>query len=203
MEAIMDTPQRRPVDLIRVRPGRIVLTGPECTGKTTLARQLAETLDTLWVPEYARAYAVRRATLSADDVSPIARGQIAGEEDALQRLRLMREAIPGSGGTELLVLDTDLVSTVVYARHYYGSCPDWIVDAARQRLGSLYLLADIDVPWTADGIRDQPSARAEIHAAFQCQLIDFGARVVAIRGLGAARVTSAVRAAVTFVREAS
>ncbi len=199
----MDTSERRPVDLTPGAPGRIVVTGSECTGKTTLARQLAEKLDTLWVAEYAREYAARRARLSVDDVSPIARGQVAAEEDVVHRLRLMREAVPASRGTELLVLDTDLVSTVVYANHYYGSCPEWIVEAARQRLGSLYLLADIDVPWTADGVRDQPGARAGIHSAFQRQLVDFGARVVDVRGLGVARVTTAVQAVVTFLRQTS
>ena len=48
-----------------------------------------------------------------------------------------------------MLLDTDLVSTVVYSRHYYGDCPAWIEAAAVRRLADLYLLHDIDVPWTA------------------------------------------------------
>jgi nicotinamide riboside kinase len=93
----------------------------------------------------------------------------------------------------VLILDTDLISTVVYARHYYENVPHWLEVAARERLADLYLLLDIDVDWVADGVRDQPQARAGIHKRFQEQLRDFGARVVEIRGLGPARLEAALR----------
>lgn len=178
---------------------RIVVTGSECTGKTTLARRLAERLDTIWVPEYAREYAVGRTALSPLDVEPIATGQLAGEDDAIQRLRLMRTALPHGSSGDLLVLDTDLVSTVVYAHHYYGACPEWIVARARERRAGLYLLADIDVPWIADGIRDRPHERAALHELFRQWLERFGVDVVDVRGLGETRVESALAAASTFV----
>ncbi len=164
---------------------RLVVTGSECTGKTTLARALAERLGVAWVPEFARRHAESRAgALDANDVEPIARGQIAAEDAALA------SAAPCPG---IVVLDTDLVSTVVYARHYYGECPAWIEREARQRLAELYLLCDIDVPWRADGVRDRPQHRAALHEAFAATLADFGARVTLVRGDGLERLARALR----------
>ena len=98
---------------------RIAVTGSESTGKTTLARDLADHFGVLWVREQSRSYAERvRHALTAEDVSPIASEQIAAEDAALVEA--------ARRGDRWLFLDTDLVSTVVYARHYYGSCPSWI-----------------------------------------------------------------------------
>jgi len=168
---------------VRRRPFRAVVTGSECTGKTRLAEQLAGQLGAPWVPEYVRGYCdARGGALSAEDVEPIARGQIA-EADAA-------EARAG----ELLVLDTDLLSTVVYARHYYGACPAWIEAAARERLGDLYLLLAPDVPWVADAQRDRGDRRAEMHALFEATLGEFGARAVPVRGSWDKRLARAVQA---------
>lgn len=163
---------------------RVVLTGSECTGKTTLATELAARYETVWVPEYARAYVSSQGRpLVFADVEPIARGQIAAE-DALAR-----------GDRTLLIQDADLVSTLVYSRHYYGDCPGWIADAARERLADLYLLLHADVPWIADGLqRDRPEARAEIHALFDASLRSLGAHVADVRGSWDERLTTAVNA---------
>ena len=94
----------------------------------------------------------------------------------------------------LAILDTDLLSTVVYAKHYYGDCPAWIEEAAQARLADLYLLCDIDVPWIADPARDRPHARAELHAAFATQLERYGARYILVRGGWSAREAIAIAA---------
>lgn len=166
---------------------RVVVTGSECTGKTTLAGDLARQFGTVCVAEYAREYLDRKVAttglpLDERDVEPIARGQIAAED---------RGAAMAKG---LLVLDTDLVSTTVYARHYYGACPAWIDQAARDRRGDLYLLCDIDVPWVADSVRDRPHHREHIHALFVEALDTLGAPYVLIRGSWADRLTTAVAA---------
>ena len=89
-----------------------MVTGSESTGKTTLARRLAAHHATSSSPEFARDYLERKgAPLIAADVEPIAHGQRAGEEAARRRSR------------RLVVKDTDLISTVLYARHYYGALP--------------------------------------------------------------------------------
>jgi NadR type nicotinamide-nucleotide adenylyltransferase len=165
---------------------RIVVTGSESTGKTTLARQLAEHFDALWVPEQARVYAERvDQALTAEDVAPMASEQIAAEDAA------MIDA--GRRNVRWMFLDTDLLSTVVYARHYYGSCPAWIEAEARARLGELYLVTDIDVPWATDSVRDRPESRDLLHLEFQSVLTEFGARKCLVRGLGESRLAAAVR----------
>ena len=153
-------------------PFRIVVTGAECTGKTTLARELGERFGAPVSPEYARSYldAVARP-LGASDVEPIALGQIASEDAVL------------AVGAALAIHDTDLVSTVTYARYYYGECPAWIAHAARARRADLYLLLRDDVPWVADGLqRDSRAARAAVEARLEAALLDMRARVVAIGG---------------------
>lgn len=164
---------------------RIVVTGSESTGKTTLARELAGHFGARWVPEQSRSYAERvRRELKADDVGPIASEQITAEDAALT------EAI--RHGDRALFFDTDLVSTVVYARHYYGSCPAWIEAEARARRGDLYLLADIDLPWQPDAVRDRPRARDQLHNEFRSTLAEFNAEVCAVRGSGHQRLQNAL-----------
>ena len=167
--------------MTRERLRRVTVTGSESTGKTWLARQLAHRFTAPWVPEFSREYAVHKgAPLDASDVEPIARGQLRAENDVLRRAR------------GVAILDTDLVSTVVYAEHYYGSCPVWIEQRARERLADLYLLCDIDVPWVADRVRDRPGAREEIHAAFAERLARYGAKSVVVRGNWEEREAKAV-----------
>jgi NadR type nicotinamide-nucleotide adenylyltransferase len=170
-----------------VTPVRVTVTGSESTGKTTLAGDLARHFGTVWVPEYSRIYADEKAAatgapLDADDVEPIAHGQIASEDRGLAAAR------------GLVILDTDLLSTTIYARHYYGSCPAWIDNAARARRADLYLLCDIDVPWVADAVRDSPHVREHMHALFVRALDALGARYVTIRGSWEERLRLAIDA---------
>ena len=156
-------------------PRRIVVTGPESTGKTTLSRRLAELARAEWVPEASRIYAERKGgELSASDVAPIAREHIRLADAAAERAR--------AGGTALLVLDTDLLSTVIYAQHYYRLVPDWIERMERARRGDFYLLCDIDVPWIPDGIRDRPANREEMFALFRDALVRRKAPFVLVQG---------------------
>ena len=151
---------------------RICLIGPESTGKTELAQALARELGTVWVPEFAREYVEKHGNdLTAGDVEPIARGQIANED------RIAPEA------DRLLLLDTDLISTVVYARHYYGSCPAWIEAEARRRRADLYLLLDTDVPWKADDARDAGGdEREDLFDAFRAALDELQTRWEIVSG---------------------
>jgi NadR type nicotinamide-nucleotide adenylyltransferase len=155
-----------------MRPRIVVVTGGESTGKSTLARYLARTHDAPLSPEFARDYLERKAApLTAADVEPIALGQRAGEE------------VAQAGAHHMVVRDTDLVSTVVYARHYYGACPAWVEAEARGRRGDLYLLCHPDVPWVEDGLqRDRGHCRVEMHALFAEALHALGTPVVDVVG---------------------
>jgi len=154
---------------------RIVVTGPESTGKTTLSQRLAELANAECVPEASRVYAERKVgELQASDVAPIAREHIRLADAAAERAR--------AAGKDLLVLDTDLLSTVVYARHYYRMVPPWVERVERARRADLYLLCDIDVPWIPDGIRDRPANREEMFALFRDALVRRRAPFVVVRG---------------------
>src|SRR5205085_653196 len=120
---------------------------------------------------FSRAYARSVARpLTRDDVEPIARGQLACEED-----------VP-PGENRLVVQDTDVLSTLVYGAHYYGHAPRWIADTLRDRPADLYLLCDVDVPWVADPQRDRGDAREEMHALFAAAVRETGVRCVLIHG---------------------
>ena len=165
---------------------RICLIGPESTGKTELAGRLAAELGWPWVAEFAREYAESVAReLTAEDVEPIARGQMAGEDTV----------------DAPVILDTDLVSTVVYARHYYGSCPEWIEREAAKRRADLYLLCDTDVPWTADSVRvSGGDDREDQFDAFRAAVEDLGVPWVILSGEREERFEVAMRAIATATR---
>lgn len=182
-------------------PLRVVVTGTECTGKTTLARELARHYGVPHSEEFARRWAEERnRALGPGDLDPIARGQIAAEDEAVARARRERAAF--------VVHDTDLVSTAIWARvyPYYRGGPDWIPAAASERRADLYLLAAPDVPWIADGVRDRPADRDRLHELFARALDALAPAVVLLTGgwaARAARAHGAIRALGLFGKAAA
>lgn len=172
---------------------RVVVTGSECTGKTTLAQLLAAHYRTAWVPEFARRFVLETgAAPEYRDVGQIARGQIALEDEGAAQ------------AGRLLVQDTDLISTIVYSRHYYGDCPDWIEPALEKRRADLYLLCNIDVPWIPEGeMRDRGDRREEMQALFFNALLDRGVTFQEIRGSRDERLLEAVRGIEPLLRTAT
>lgn len=168
---------------MRVR--RLVVTGSECTGKTTLATALAAHYAVPLAPEFVRGYAAAKGRpIDVDDHWPIVHGQLRGQDEAVARA--------AEGARPLAVFDTDLLSTVAYAHHYTGQCDEGIEQMARERMADHYLLLDIDVPWVPDGVRDRGALRAEVHALFRQTLDRFGAPYTLIRGSWDERLTTAV-----------
>jgi NadR type nicotinamide-nucleotide adenylyltransferase len=162
---------------------RVVLTGSESTGKTTLAWRLARHYRAEYVPEFVRTYAEKKnGVLSFSDHGPIARGQMELEDKHIARAE------------RLIIQDTDLLSTVVYCDHYFGKCPDWIIDAAAARRPDLYLLCDIDIPWIADGIRDRGNKREEMQQLFRDATLRSGAATATVTGEGDERFARAAEA---------
>lgn len=156
---------------------RLVLTGPESSGKSTLANALAEQLDAVQVEEYLRHYFKKidrqGKSLTLSDALPIAKGQWQWELDAGKQTH-----------GKALVCDTDLVSSLVYNRHYYGDqqdsqlWQDWQIwaDIHLEKLcypphaPRLYLLCGIDWPWVEDGQRDAPHLRKAFFDCF-CKIL--------------------------------
>lgn len=168
-------------------PLRVVLTGSESTGKSVLAHELAARYGAELTPEYSREYALaRHNVLGPEDVEPIARGQMALEDE--------HAAAACERHAPLLIQDTDLLSTAVYAAQYYGTCPAWLAGAAAARRPDLYLLLDIDVPWVPDAVRDRSGAREEMQQRFRDAVAASDVPVAVIRGDWTARREQAVAA---------
>lgn len=141
-------------------PLRVVVTGAESTGKTTLALGLAEKLDGEYVSEYLREFVDLKGALpSEEDVFEIAQGFLERYSSVLAQ------------GPPLVIFDTDLISTVVYQRHYFGNCPDEVVEASKRSESDVYLLCGDDIPWEADpGQRDGPEVRRVLQRSLRNEL---------------------------------
>jgi len=154
---------------------RIALFGPESTGKTTLARQLAEVFDTEWVPEYMREYLQKKwdeqgQTCAPSDLLPIALGQMESENRLAARAR------------KVLFTDTNLLELAVYSQVYYGYVPSWLEEAASQAHYDLYFLTYIDVPWEPDDLRDKPDERDKMFRIFEEALQQRGLPYIVLKG---------------------
>ena len=168
---------------------KIVLFGPESTGKTTLAAQLAAHYRTVWVPEFSRFYQEQQgAAPGLSDVLPIAEGQLRWEAEAR------------SGANGLLICDTDILETKVYSEAYNGTAPPALLREVEAHLGDFYLLADIDLPWVPDGIRDRPDAREEMYHRFRQELQGRRLPFAAISGNPRERLERSVQAIDAFLR---
>lgn len=143
---------------------KVVLYGPESTGKTTLAKQLAAHYNTLWVPEYMREFLQKKwdsekKLVEKEDLIPIAKGQLRLEREATKHVE------------NLLICDTNLLELKVYSEYYYdGFCPSEIKTEATKDKYGIYLLTYVDTPWEADILRDRPNNREEMFCIFEAEL---------------------------------
>lgn len=133
--------------------------GPESTGKSFMAKHLAEVYKTTFVPEVAREL-ITSNTFSREDIIAIGRAQT---ERIFQKARK---------ANKILFCDTDLITTQIYSRHYLGVVPPVLYELEKMISYDHYFLFDIDVPWVSDGMRDLGSeaARIEMFTIFQNEL---------------------------------
>ena len=157
---------------------RIVLTGPESTGKTTLARALAETSGGTWIPEYARGYVERlNRKYDRNDVEHIARAQVNQYDEAV------------SAGKYPVVFDTFLIVTKVWLETVFGAAPPWLDQAVRRCVIDIYLLCSPDLPWRPDPVRENPGERRlELFRAYHAELERAGLPFHVIQGSGEERL---------------
>lgn len=163
---------------------RIAIYGSECTGKTTLAKQLAAHYRTTWVPEYAREYAEQKPLLDISDVLPIMQGQIACEEKAMHEAQIQ--------GKQLIICDTIPLSSIAYSLYYNHELPEQAKPLAKRHY-DLYLLTDIGTPWQADGIRGQNVDRSAMHTLFIEQLQHYQLPYTLLTGSYSHRLASAIQ----------
>ena len=175
--------RQKPINLVKV-----VLFGPESSGKTTLSRQLARYYNTVWAPEFAREYLQEkwnneRKTCEKEDLLPIAIGQMKLENKLAKR------------ADKILICDTDLLETKVYSEEFYvGFVDEKLNKAANENQYDLYLLTYIDTPWEEDDLRDRPEQRLEMFAAFEKSLKDNNKPYILLKGDKDTRLKNAVKA---------
>lgn len=166
---------------------KVVLFGPESSGKTTLSKLLARHYNTVWVPEYARDYLQNkwnneRKTCENSDMLPIAEGQMKSENELALK------------ADKVLICDTDLLETKVYSEEFYGGFvhPD-LEKAALQNTYDLYFLTYIDAAWKKDDLRDRPEQRLEMFNAFENALKKQNRRYILLKGDKKDRLETAIR----------
>jgi len=165
---------------------KITLYGPESTGKTTLAKQLAQHFQTNWIEEFARDYLQKKwddsqAICAPEDLLPIAIGQVKLENKALK------------SANKFLFCDTNLMCTKVFSEIYYGFCDSSLDKAARKHKYDLFFLTDIDVPFEKDDLRDKPEEREMLIQKFEQALIENNKPYIKLSGNQEERLEKAIQ----------
>ena len=164
---------------------RLVITGPESTGKTELARGLAQRFGAVWIPEYSRQYVENLdRPYNYEDVIRIARKQIN------QSLYIEQEQKSG-----IVIFDTWLIITKVWLDIVYGSSPEWISDFIGTSKIDLFLVCNTDLPWMADPVRENGGEKREkLLAIYVNEIQSFGFNYEMVNGFGASRMENALAA---------
>ena len=149
---------------------KIVVTGPESTGKSVLSNWLAAQFGAHWVPEYSRSYLenLTRGYQQAD-LDKIAVGQIRSENDVLNK--------PG-----IVICDTSLEVLKIWSMYKYKSCSPFIFEQNNNRNADLFLLLAPDIPWLADPLRENPDDREELFNLYKQELGIKASIVIEIHG---------------------
>ncbi len=169
---------------------RICVTGTESTGKSTLAEQLAEHYETVWVHEYGRDYCAAQGNVwGYRDITPIALGHVQLEEAAAQK------------ANKVMFSDTDQIITSVFCRDRYHRVPKTVKEIANQKRHDLHLFCDIDLPWEKDDQRELGHCREEMKQILVAELEKRGRPYVMVTGCGKARLRCAIKAVDKFLAQ--
>ena len=162
---------------------KIVILGPESTGKSTLCEALAKHYHTVWCPEYARQYLSENGTdYTYENLLTIAKGQLAGEDASVEKAR------------DLLIIDTDMYVMKVWCEYVFNNCHPFILEKINERKYDAYLLCDIDLPWAADEMREYPNEapRKELFTIYKELLINQKTPGGIVSGIGEVRTKNAI-----------
>ncbi|MDP1812307.1 MAG: ATP-binding protein [Sediminibacterium sp.] len=165
---------------------KVVIIGPESTGKSTLCESLAQHYGMQWCPEFAREYLITNGKeYSFDDLLTIAKGQVAMEEEYVSIVKSQWSMVnnriwvnPHSLLTikkpPLLFIDTDMYVMKVWCEYVFEKCHQFILDQIVSRKYDLYLLCNTDLPWVKDELREYPDegTRNELYHIYKDLLIN-------------------------------
>lgn len=169
---------------------KIAIVGPESTGKSTITQQLARHYQTLWVAEFARYYcAALTAPCTLQDEINMFHGQLALEDSILA----MAEK-------DFIFCDTTFLTVKIWSDEVLGFSPQIVLDTLPQRPYDLYLLMDIDLPWTEDPLRDFPDKREYFMQVWKDELHALGAQYVLISGSEGQRLRNATQIVDEFLK---
>jgi NadR type nicotinamide-nucleotide adenylyltransferase len=169
---------------------KIVIIGPESTGKSTLCQQLADHYNTSCCPEYAREFLTKNGSkYSYDDLLIIAKGQIALEDQVVLKNQSL-------GKDQPLFIDTDMYVMKVWCEFVFGKCHRFILDNIIERRYDLYLLCNTDLPWTKDELREYPelASRNILYNMYKDCMINQSTPWISISGGHENRLASAIAA---------
>jgi len=168
---------------------KIVVIGPESTGKSTLCEKLATYYNTVWVEEYAREYLITNGKeYTFEDLDLIAKGQINNEEMALKK-------ISEQNNTQFLFLDTDMYVMKVWSEYVFNRCSNDVLNQIVTRKYDLYLLCEPDIPWVKDELREYPDlkTRSQLYHHYKELLINQSVPWINISGDHEQRMSLAVK----------
>lgn len=175
-----------------VKLQKIVVLGPESTGKSTLCAALAKHYQTIWCKEFAREYLINNGTkYTYENLLTIAKGQIANEEAAIEKALTQIN----NGGTNKLIIDTDMYVMKVWSEYVFNNCDPFILEQINERNYDMYLLCDIDLPWISDEMREYPEElpRKELFLIYKDLLVNQTTPWAVISGLGDDRINNAIQ----------
>ena len=194
---------------------KIVVIGPESTGKSTLCKQLAQHYDTLWCPEFAREYLLTNGTnYTYENLLSIAKGQLALEDEYIAMVNSERLIVNKESGKDsrlltadsrLLFVDTDMYVMKVWCEFVFGKCHRFILDQIVERKYDLYLLCNTHLPWVKDKLREYPDpvSRQQLYQMYKDNMINQLVPWVDISGSYEERLQKAIIAVDDLVRESS
>lgn len=160
---------------------KIAITGPESTGKSEMAQNLARYFNTVWVPEYAREYvATLNRAYTIEDIEIIARRQ------------LKRERQLENKANRFLICDTALIVPKIWSEFVFSKTIPWIDEKIKTHTYDLYLLMDIDLPWQEDPLREHPHQRKILFNRYYEELSKNNFPFGIVSGLGNQRMQSAM-----------
>jgi len=176
---------------------KIVIIGPESTGKSTLCQQLAMHYETTWCPEFAREYLLTNGTnYEFDDLLTIAKGQLALEDEYTSKLERQSLSFLEEGGHIPLFIDTDMYVMKVWCEFVFGKCHRLVLDEIVKRNYDLYLLCNVDLPWVKDELREYPDlvSRKKLYQMYKDIMVNQDTPWVNISGKDEVRLEKAIKA---------
>jgi len=165
---------------------KIVIIGPESTGKSTLCTQLAAYYKTVWVQEYAREYLLATSTAyTFSNLLTVAKGQVAQEEHAIK-----------NSAAGPIFIDTDMYVMKVWCEFVFNDCHHWILNKIVERKYDLYLLCNVDMPWVKDELREYPDlvTREKLYHHYKDIMVNQQVPWVSISGDYEVRLRQAITA---------